>query len=85
MIQSWRAQHLLKVVALPAVVGLPFMASGGVWRGAEGGTAETGAAGNTLMGKLEGPGVITDPAQFLPSFHEAPIWRSSCRRESCPP
>src|SRR5262245_16714427 len=31
-----------------------------------------GPAGSDLMGKLEGPEVVTDPAQFPKSFKEAP-------------
>jgi peptide/nickel transport system substrate-binding protein len=72
MIRLWRAWHPLKVLALLAAVWLLLGASGGVGREAGGDTAETSASASALLGKLEGPAVITDPAQFPKSFNEPP-------------
>jgi ABC-type transport system substrate-binding protein len=54
------------VLSVLAVALLALLAGGGREFGAR---AETG---KTLIGKLEGPEVITEPTQFPTTFHEAP-------------
>jgi peptide/nickel transport system substrate-binding protein len=43
------------------------------------------AQGNTLVGKLEGPAVITDPAKFPKSFKEAPPLAALVKEGKLPP
>ena len=76
MIQAWRARHLLKLVALPAAVWLLLTAVG---------AAETVTAGSTLIGNLEGPEVMTDPAQVPGSLHEAPALTELVKAGKLPP
>jgi peptide/nickel transport system substrate-binding protein len=85
MIQAWRAWHLLRIVSPLAVVWLLLMTGGGREGEAEGGAAETGPGGNTLIGKLEGPEVLTDPAQVPRSFNEAPTLAELVKAGKLPP
>ena len=47
--------------------------------------AAAGPAGSDLVGKLEGPAVITDPAQFPKSFKEAPQLAALVKAGKLPP
>jgi hypothetical protein len=42
--------------------------------------APAASGGSTLIGKLEGPAVVTDPAQTPKSFQEAHPWPSASAR-----
>jgi hypothetical protein len=72
MVQLWRVRQPLAVWSLLAAALLLMMAYGGTWCQAGAGTAEMVGGGNALIGTLEGPEIITDPAQFPKTFHEAP-------------
>jgi peptide/nickel transport system substrate-binding protein len=85
MIQSWRLWHPLKIARLLVVVGLLLAVGGGAWHGAQGGTAEAAAGGSALIGKLEGPEVMTDPAQSPTSFNEVPALVDLVKAGKLPP
>ncbi len=53
------------------------------WMG--GYAAAAGPAGSDLVGKLEGPEVVTDPAQFPKSFKEAPQLTALVKAGKLPP
>jgi peptide/nickel transport system substrate-binding protein len=72
MVQLWRVRLPLVVWSLLAATLLLITAYGGTWREAGAGAAETIGGGNALIGTLEGPAIITDPAKFPKTFHEAP-------------
>jgi len=64
------ALHRTIVVLSMAVVALTV--SGVTEQLAVAGAPATSGGGTSLIGKLEGPEVVTDPAQFPKSFKEAP-------------
>jgi peptide/nickel transport system substrate-binding protein len=69
--RGWRPWHPGKVFSLLAMVSLLSVASGGVEHEAcGGGAAET--SGGALVGKLEGPEIVTDPVHFPTSYNEPP-------------
>jgi hypothetical protein len=57
---------------LIALIALLTLAMSGVLQDLARAGAPATSAGTTLIGKLEGPEVITDPAQFPKAFKEAP-------------
>jgi peptide/nickel transport system substrate-binding protein len=59
------------------------MISGAAARDAMAGAASGG--GSPLIGKLEGPAVVTDPAQFPKSFKEAPQLAAQVKAGKLPP
>lgn len=68
------------------VVALCVVATGdGIWWVAGAGAPETSAVGTPLIGKLEGPEIITDPAQFPTSFNEAPALAELVKAGKLPP
>src|SRR5262245_55693932 len=64
-----------------AVALCVLVASG--WLAGNGGAA--GPAGSDLVGKLEGPEVVTDPAKFPKSFKEAPQLVALVKAGKLPP
>src|SRR5215813_150777 len=72
MVQLWRVWHPLAVWSLMAAALLLITAYGGTWCQAGAGAAEMAGGSNALIGMLEGPEIITDPAKFPKTFHEAP-------------
>ncbi|MBI4641355.1 MAG: ABC transporter substrate-binding protein [Candidatus Tectomicrobia bacterium] len=82
-----RLCHIRKargILSLFTVALLAVMASGGAEREV---TAATPAAsgGSTLIGKLEGPEIITDPAKFPKKFKEAPQLAELVKAGKLPP
>jgi hypothetical protein len=57
----------------------------GSWRVPWAGSAEMSGAATPLIGKLEGPEIITDPAQFPTSFNEAPALAEMIKAGMLPP
>jgi peptide/nickel transport system substrate-binding protein len=85
MVQLWRVRQPLAVWSLLAAALLLMMAYGGTWCQAGAGTAEMVGGGNALIGTLEGPEIITDPAQFPKTFHEAPQLAELVKAGKLPP
>src|SRR5262245_66121908 len=50
-----------------------------------GSAVAAGPAGSELMGKLEGPEAVTDPAKFPKSFKEAPQLADLVKAKKLPP
>jgi peptide/nickel transport system substrate-binding protein len=71
------------VVLISAVVALAV--SGVTERWAVAGAPAAGSGGTSLIGKLEGPEVVTDPAQFPKSFKEAPQLAALVKAGKLPP
>ena len=72
MIRLWPTGKTFRIRSLLAVAILVLTVNGVVERGGGAGTASEGSVGSSLIGKLEGPEVITDPAKFPKTFREAP-------------
>ena len=64
---------------------LVLIASGGLERWATAQTPAASSGGNALIGKLEGPEVIVDPAQFPKTFKEAPQLAELVKAGKLPP
>ena len=65
--------RLMTVVIAAALVGA--IAVGALAQG----------AGKSLIGKLEGPEVVTDPAKFPKTFNEAPQFAALVKAGKLPP
>src|SRR6266849_8388219 len=70
MIRLWQTWKTVGVLSVLIAVFFVCMASGGMARWATAQTSAASGAGNALIGKLEGPEVIVDPAQIPTTFHE---------------
>ncbi|MBV9748366.1 MAG: hypothetical protein JO157_06110, partial [Acetobacteraceae bacterium] len=75
-----RRSRVLSVVAVWALT-----VSAGAW----GQTATTSTPSNFdqsgLVGKLEGPTIVTDPAQMPKTFHDAPMLADQVKAGTLPP
>jgi len=73
MIRLWQTWKTFGVLCVVIAVFFVCMASAGLERWVTAQTPASGSGGNALIGKLEGPEVISDLAQFPTTLHEAPI------------
>ena len=80
--QTWKTFGVLSVLTGVLLVG---MASGRLERWATAQTPATSGTGNALIGTLEGPEVIIDPAQFPKTFQEAPQLAELVKAGKLPP
>ena len=64
---------------------LAVSATGGTVASAPGARAQASKPGANLIGKLEGPEVVTDPAQFPKTFKEAPPLAELVKAGKLPP
>jgi hypothetical protein len=71
------------VVLSIAIVALTVSGVTERWVGA--GAPAAGGGGTSLIGKLEGPAVVTDPAQFPKSYREAPQLAELVKAGKLPP
>jgi peptide/nickel transport system substrate-binding protein len=85
MLQSWHRWHPVQMWALLVVIGMVMPFGGAGWREGYGGAADSGSGRGALMGKLAGPEIITDPAQFPPSFNEPPSLVALVKSAKLPP
>ena len=82
MIRPQHLWHTLKVLALIAAI---WQLLGPVGREATADTPEARAGAGALVGTLEGPTVITDPAQFPKSFNASPALAELVKAGKLPP
>ena len=85
MIRLWHTWKTLGMLCVLTVVVLVLIASGGLERWATAQTPAASSGGNALIGKLEGPEVIVDPAQFPKTFKEAPQLAELVKAGKLPP
>src|SRR5262252_7046206 len=85
MIRLWHTWKTCGVLSVLIAVFLVYMASGGLERWATAQTPAASSGGNALIGKLEGPEVISDPAQFPKTFKEAPQLAELVKAGKLPP
>jgi peptide/nickel transport system substrate-binding protein len=84
MICLWHTGKRAEVLSLLSMALLLLMASGEAVQGATAGTVAP-SVGSSLVGQLEGPEVITDPAKFPKSFKEAPQLAELVKAGKLPP
>ena len=77
MSRAWHGRK--KWVTLPLVVIIFWGLAIGAWSQQQ----AVAQVGNALIGKVEGPEVITDPARLPTAFNEAPSWQSWSKPGSC--
>ncbi len=85
MIRLWPTGKTIAVRSSLAAMLLVLAVDGAVGRGAAAGTASEGSVGSALIGKLEGPEVITDPAKFPKTFRESPQLAELVKAGKLPP
>ncbi|MBI3325382.1 MAG: ABC transporter substrate-binding protein, partial [Nitrospinae bacterium] len=85
MIQLCHMWKRLEVLSLLIVVLLMLATRGGATWEATAGAAAPSGGGSALVGKLEGPEVITDPAKFPKTFKEAPQLAELVKAGKLPP
>jgi peptide/nickel transport system substrate-binding protein len=83
MIRFWHTCKLSMVLAVLMITLFLPTAGGGV--GSEVAAGTEAASGSALIGKLEGPEVITDPAKFPKTFKEAPQLAELVKAGKLPP
>jgi peptide/nickel transport system substrate-binding protein len=76
---------LRRSIVVLSIVVVAWTVSGVTERLASGGAPAAGGGGTSLIGKLEGPVVVTDPAQFPKSFKEAPQLTELVKAGKLPP
>jgi peptide/nickel transport system substrate-binding protein len=76
---------LRRSIVVLSIVVVAWTVSGVTERLASGGAPAAGGGGTSLIGKLEGPAVVTDPAQFPKSFKEAPQLAELVKAGKLPP
>src|SRR5919198_5642966 len=84
MIRLWHTYKRSEVLSILSIGLVLLVAGGGEVQGATAGTAAP-SGGSSLVGKLEGPEVITDPAKFPKSFKEAPQLAELVKAGKLPP
>ena len=80
MRKVWQTRKTARVMAGLVVALLGLTLGGGTLR-----LAAAAPAGSDLMGKLEGPEVVSDPAQVPKSFKEAPLLAELVKTGKLPP
>src|SRR5689334_6091292 len=85
MIRLRHTWKLLGILCVLTAVVFVLIAGGGLERWATAQTPTAGGGGNVLIGKLEGPEVIVDPAQFPKTFKEAPQLAELVKAGKLPP
>lgn len=83
MIRLWRLCKRTEVLSLLGIALLLATGVGGLPQATAGTTAPSD--GSSLVGKLEGPEVITDPARFPKTFKEAPQLAELVKAGKLPP
>jgi peptide/nickel transport system substrate-binding protein len=73
------------ILFLCVIALLLSLTSGGAGPEAIAGTADQGSRGSSLIGSLEGPEIVADPAQFPTTFSEAPQLAGLVKAGKLPP
>src|SRR5919109_4472792 len=84
MIWLWHTYKRAEVLSLLSMALLLLIARGEAVQEATAGTVAP-SSGSSLVGKLEGPEVITDPVKFPKSFKEAPQLAELVKAGKLPP
>jgi hypothetical protein len=85
MRSRWGRTPAAKLPLLLTAMLLMLATSQGGGRQATAGAASEGRVGSALIGALEGPEVVTDPARFPNTFSEAPQLAAQVRADKLPP
>jgi peptide/nickel transport system substrate-binding protein len=85
MIRLWPTGKTFRIRSLLAVALLVLTVNGVVARGVAAGAPTAGGGGSPLIGKLEGPEIITDSAKFPKNFNEAPPLAELVKAGKLPP
>src|SRR5919198_3801374 len=84
VIRLYRTRKTMAMLPFLIVAVLILAADGAAGKAAAG-TSATSSGGSPLIGKLEGPEIITDPAKFPQTFKEAPQLAALVKAGKLPP